>query len=245
MIIPAIDLIDGRVVRLKQGDYARCTHFEADPIARFRSYAEQGAEVLHLVDLTGAKDPQKRQLKLIGEMVKAVNVSVQTGGGIRSEADVKALLDLGVERVVVGSVAVRDPEMVAEWFKRYGADHLVLALDVRIDSDGKKEVAVSGWQEGSGRRLEDLVDFYRTVGLKHVLCTDISCDGMMTGTNVALYREVAAKYPDVQFQASGGIGGLRDIENLKGSGVAGVIVGRALLEEKFNVKEAIACWQSE
>ena len=197
------------------------------------------------MDLTGAKDPQKRQLKLIGEMVKAVNVPVQTGGGIRSEADVKALLDLGVERVVVGSVAVRNPETVAQWFKRYGADHLVLALDVRIDREGNKEVAVSGWQEGSGRRLEDLVDFYRTVGLKHVLCTDISCDGMMTGTNVALYREVAAKYPDVQFQASGGIGGLRDIENLKGSGVAGVIVGRALLEEKFNVKEAIACWQSE
>ena len=154
-------------------------------------------------------------------------------------------MDLVVERVVVGSVAVRNPETVAQWFKRYGADHLVLALDVRIDREGNKEVAVSGWQEGSGRRLEDLVDFYRTVGLKHVLCTDISCDGMMTGTNVALYREVAAKYPDVQFQASGGIGGLRDIENLKGSGVAGVIVGRALLEEKFNVKEAIACWQSE
>ena len=245
MIIPAIDLIDGRVVRLKQGDYSRCTHFEADPIARFRSYAEQGAQVLHLVDLTGAKDPAKRQLALIGEMVKAVNVPVQTGGGIRSEADVMALLDLGVERVVIGSLAVREREMVAEWFKRYGADHLVLALDVRIDAEGNKEVAVSGWQEGSGARLEDLVDFYRTVGLKHVLCTDIRCDGMMSGSNVALYREVAAKYPDVQFQASGGIGDLGDIEKLKGSGVAGVIVGRALLEEKFNVKEAIACWQNE
>ncbi|MBO7173198.1 MAG: 1-(5-phosphoribosyl)-5-[(5-phosphoribosylamino)methylideneamino]imidazole-4-carboxamide isomerase [Burkholderiaceae bacterium] len=245
MIIPAIDLIDGRVVRLKQGDYSRCTQFEADPIARFRSYAEQGAQVLHLVDLTGAKDPKKRQLALIGEMVKSVSVPVQTGGGIRSEEDVKALLDLGVERVVIGSLAVRERELVADWFKRYGADHLVLALDVRIDAEGNKEVAVSGWQEGSGARLEDLVDFYRTVGLKHVLCTDISCDGMMTGTNVALYREVTAKYPDVQFQASGGIGGLSDIENLKGSGVAGVIVGRALLEEKFNVKEAIACWQSE
>ena len=135
--------------------------------------------------------------------------------------------------------------MVAEWFKRYRADHLVLALDVRIDAEGNKEVAVSGWQEGSGARLEDLVDFYRTVGLKHVLCTDIRCDGMMSGSNVALYREVTAKYPDVQFQASGGIGDLGDIEKLKGSGVAGVIVGRALLEEKFNVKEAIACWQNE
>ncbi len=245
MIIPAIDLIDGGVVRLQQGDYARCDRFEADPIERFRSYAAQGAQVLHLVDLTGAKDPSKRQLELIGRMVRSVDVPVQTGGGIRTEEDVEALLALGVARVVVGSVAVREPERVAQWFKRFGADHLVLALDVRIDDEGNKEVAVHGWQEGSGRRLEELVDFYRTVGLKHVLCTDISCDGMMTGSNVALYREVAALYPDVQFQASGGIGALSDIENLKGSGVTGVIVGRALLQEVFTVEEAIACWQSE
>lgn len=245
MIIPAIDLIDGGVVRLQQGDYARCDRFDADPIERFQTYAAEGAKVLHLVDLTGAKDPTKRQLALIAKMVKSVDVPVQTGGGIRSEADVEALLASGVERVVVGSVAVREPQRVAEWFRRYGADHIVLALDVRIDETGRKEVAVSGWQEGSGRQLEELIDFYRQVGLKHVLCTDIACDGMMGGSNVVLYREITSKYPDVQFQASGGIGRLNDIENLKGSGVSGVIVGRALLQGVFTVKEAVECWQSE
>ncbi|MDX6040412.1 1-(5-phosphoribosyl)-5-[(5-phosphoribosylamino)methylideneamino]imidazole-4-carboxamide isomerase [Scandinavium lactucae] len=244
MIIPALDLIDGTVVRLHQGDYGQQRDYGNDPLPRLQNYVSQGAQILHLVDLTGAKDPAQRQIPLIKHLVAGVNVPVQVGGGIRTEADVSALLDAGVARVVIGSTAVKSPDVVKGWFERFGAEKLVLALDVRIDSQGTKHVAVSGWQENSGVTLEELVETYVPVGLKHVLCTDISRDGTLAGSNVSLYEEVCARYPQVAFQSSGGIGGLDDIAALRGSGVGGVIVGRALLEGKFNVTEAIQCWQN-
>ncbi|MCE6964815.1 1-(5-phosphoribosyl)-5-[(5-phosphoribosylamino)methylideneamino]imidazole-4-carboxamide isomerase [Enterobacter sp. MW07] len=244
MIIPALDLIDGTVVRLHQGDYGQQRDYGKDPLPRLQDYAAQGAEVLHLVDLTGAKDPTKRQISLLTKLVAGVNVPVQVGGGVRTEEDVAALLNAGVAHVVVGSTAVKYPETVKGWFRRFGADALVLALDVRIDDQGTKQVAVSGWQENSGVTLEALVDTYLPVGLKHVLCTDISRDGTLAGSNVSLYEEVCTRYPQVAFQSSGGIGELDDIAALRGTGVRGVIVGRALLEEKFTVTEAIQCWQN-
>ena len=244
MIIPALDLIDGTVVRLHQGDYAQQRDYGNDPLTRLQGYAAEGAEVLHLVDLTGAKDPAKRQIPLIKTLVAGVNVPVQVGGGIRTEEDVAALLEAGVARVVVGSTAVKSPEIVKGWFTRFGAEALVLALDVRIDAAGVKQVAVSGWQEDSGVSLEELIETYQPVGLKHVLCTDISRDGTLAGSNVSLYEEVCARYPQIAFQSSGGIGGLQDIAALRCTGVRGVIVGRALLEGKFNVTEAIQCWQN-
>ncbi|SQI40154.1 1-(5-phosphoribosyl)-5-[(5-phosphoribosylamino)methylideneamino] imidazole-4-carboxamide isomerase [Leminorella richardii] len=244
MIIPALDLIDGTVVRLHQGDYGQKRDYGNDPLPRLQNYQQQGAELLHLVDLTGAKDPQARQILLLRKLLAGVSVPVQVGGGVRSQEDVSALLDAGATRVVIGSTAVKQPELVSGWFERFGADALVLALDVRIGEDGKKRVAVSGWQENSDQTLEEVIERYRPYGLKHVLCTDISRDGTLAGSNVALYREVCARYPDIAFQSSGGIGGLDDIAALRGSGVAGVIVGRALLEGKFTVEEAIACWQN-
>ncbi|MGV7092685.1 1-(5-phosphoribosyl)-5-[(5-phosphoribosylamino)methylideneamino]imidazole-4-carboxamide isomerase [Siccibacter turicensis] len=244
MIIPALDLIDGTVVRLHQGDYGQQRDYGSDPLPRLQAYQAQGAEVLHLVDLTGAKDPAKRQIPLLKTLVAGVSVPVQVGGGVRSEADVEALLNAGVARVVIGSTAVKSPEMVKQWFTRFGAEQLVLALDVRIDDAGNKQVAVSGWQENSGVTLETLVEQFLPVGLKHVLCTDISRDGTLAGSNVDLYKEVCARFPQVAFQASGGIGGLADISALTDSGVSGVIVGRALLEGKFTLTEAIQCWQN-
>ncbi|SMG25896.1 1-(5-phosphoribosyl)-5-[(5-phosphoribosylamino)methylideneamino]imidazole-4-carboxamide isomerase [Cedecea sp. NFIX57] len=244
MIIPALDLIDGKVVRLHQGDYGQQRDYGSDPLPRLQDYQAQGAEVLHLVDLTGAKDPAARQIPLLQKLLAGVSVPVQVGGGVRTEQDVEALLEAGAARVVVGSTAVKSPALVQSWFKRFGADALVLALDVRIDAEGNKQVAVSGWQETSGTTLEQLVEQFLPFGLKHVLCTDISRDGTLAGSNVELYQEVCARFPQVAFQASGGIGGLDDIAALRGSGVKGVIVGRALLEGKFNVKEAISCWQN-
>ncbi|MEY5259160.1 HisA/HisF-related TIM barrel protein, partial [Salmonella enterica subsp. enterica serovar Corvallis] len=144
MIIPALDLIDGTVVRLHQGDYARQRDYGNDPLPRLQDYAAQGAGVLHLVDLTGAKDPAKRQIPLIKTLVAGVNVPVQVGGGVRTEEDVAALLKAGVARVVIGSTAVKSPDVVKGWFERFGAQALVLALDVRIDEHGTKQVAVSG-----------------------------------------------------------------------------------------------------
>ncbi|AIR68167.1 MULTISPECIES: 1-(5-phosphoribosyl)-5-[(5-phosphoribosylamino)methylideneamino]imidazole-4-carboxamide isomerase [Dickeya] len=244
MIIPALDLIDGQVVRLHQGDYGQQRQYGSDPLPRLQDYQQQGAQVLHLVDLTGAKDPAARQIPLLKTLLAGVSVPVQVGGGIRTEQDVDALLAAGASRVVIGSTAVKQPEQVQQWFTRYGADALVLALDVRIDADGVKNIAISGWQENSGITLEQTVERYLPFGLKHVLCTDISRDGTLQGSNVELYREISARYPQVAFQASGGIGSLADIAALRGSGVQGVIVGRALLEGKFNVTEAISCWQN-
>ncbi|CAM3917320.1 1-(5-phosphoribosyl)-5-[(5-phosphoribosylamino)methylideneamino]imidazole-4-carboxamide isomerase [Rahnella bruchi] len=244
MIIPALDLIEGSVVRLHQGDYGQQRDYGNDPLLRLQDYQQQGAEVLHLVDLTGAKDPAVRQIPLLTKLLAGVSVPVQVGGGIRTEQDVEALLSAGATRVVVGSTAVKDPERVQGWFSRFGADALVLALDVRIDAEGTKNVAISGWQENSNATLEQVVGQYLPFGLKHVLCTDISRDGTLAGSNVELYREVTARYPQIAFQASGGIGSLSDIAALRNSGVQGVIVGRALLDGKFNVTEAISCWQN-
>jgi phosphoribosylformimino-5-aminoimidazole carboxamide ribotide isomerase len=243
MIIPAIDLINGKVVRLYQGDYGQKTEYTASAQERFDLYVAAGATQLHLVDLDGAKDASQRQLTVIRELLKNTRAPVQIGGGVRSEQDVKDLLDAGANRVVVGSTAVKSPELVMGWMAKYGADKIVLALDVNIDADGQRKIAVAGWQQDSGVTIEDLIERFLPAGLTHVLCTDISRDGTLQGSNVALYQSLAAQYPQVKFQASGGIGGIADIEALKGSGVGGVILGRSLLEGKFTAEEAIACWQ--
>lgn len=221
MIIPALDLIDGAVVRLHQGDYQTQRSYGADPLPRLEDYLRQGAEVLHLVDLSGARDPQARQIPLLTR-----------------------LLEAGATRVVVGSTAVRQPQEVRRWFGRFGPDALALALDVRIDGDGERRVAISGWQEDSGATLEQVIAHYRPLGLKHVMCTDISRDGTLAGSNLSLYRSLCDTWPDIAFQSSGGIGSLADIAALRHSGVQGVIVGRALLENKFTVAEALTCWQN-
>ncbi|MBA2814721.1 1-(5-phosphoribosyl)-5-[(5-phosphoribosylamino)methylideneamino]imidazole-4-carboxamide isomerase [Candidatus Pantoea persica] len=244
MIIPALDLIEGKVVRLHQGDYDQQRNYGSDPLPRLQDYARQGATVLHLVDLTGAKDPAKHQIALLQTLLNGVDAIVQVGGGIRTRDDVKALLDAGASRVVVGSTVVKAPEEVNTWFSEFGAEAIVLALDVRIDAANRKEVAIGGWQEAAGVTLEEVIVQFAPVGLKHVLCTDISRDGTLSGSNVALYQEVTARFPDIAFQSSGGIGGLEDIAALRSSGVKGVIIGRALLEGKFTVSEAIACWQN-
>ena len=244
MIIPAIDLIDGAVVRLYQGDYNQKTQYTLAPVDVVHSYADQGAEWLHIVDLTGAKDTSKRQLTLIKQMVDTKRMKFQAGGGIRSEQEVAQLLESGVSRVVVGSLAVKETALVKSWVEKYGPEHIVLALDINIDEQGNKFIATHGWQENSGVSLEQILGEFAEVGAKHVLCTDISRDGTLQGSNVALYTEVCKQFLAVSWQASGGIGSLDDIRALRPTGVGGVILGRALLEGKFNVEEAIACWQN-
>jgi len=242
MIIPAIDLIDGQVVRLYQGDYQQKTTFDLSPLAQLQSYQAQGAKLLHIVDLTGAKDPAKRQISLIGELVAGLNTDIQVGGGIRSEEQVKELLALGVKRVVIGSLAVKEPELVKSWFVKYGSDAICLALDVNINDAGEKIVAVSGWQTGGGKSLESLVAEYQTVGLQHALVTDISRDGTLQGANTDLYQELSSTYPNISWQASGGIASLDDVAAVRDSKANGIIIGKALLINNFTVKEAISCW---
>ncbi|NHB86443.1 1-(5-phosphoribosyl)-5-[(5-phosphoribosylamino)methylideneamino]imidazole-4-carboxamide isomerase [Photorhabdus tasmaniensis] len=244
MIIPALDLIDGQIVRLHQGNYDQQRDYQYDPLSHFQQYAQQGAKLLHLVDLTGAKDPSARQTPLLRKLLSAVSVPVQVGGGIRTEEDVKTLLNAGANRVVIGSTAIKQPALVMQWFERYGAENIVLALDIRINDAGMKQVAINGWQENSSVTLEQVVEQYLPLGLKYVLCTDISRDGTLNGSNIELYREICQCYPQIAFQASGGIGTLNDIASLPASGVAGVIIGRALLDGKFTLTEAIQCWQN-
>lgn len=244
MIIPAIDLIDGHVVRLYQGDYAQKTQYQLDPIEVVHNYADAGAEILHIVDLTGAKDTSQRQLRLIGEMVATKRMRFQSGGGIRSEADVAQLLEVGVERIVIGSLAVKEPELVQSWVTKYGPQAIVLALDVNIDAAGKKCIATHGWQEDSGVELEALLSDFLNVGATHVLCTDISRDGTLQGANAELYAEMKSQFPSITWQASGGIGSLDDIVRLQPTKVDSVILGRALLEGKFTLEDALACWQN-
>ncbi|MCD9497387.1 1-(5-phosphoribosyl)-5-[(5-phosphoribosylamino)methylideneamino]imidazole-4-carboxamide isomerase [Photobacterium carnosum] len=244
MIIPALDLIEGQVVRLFQGDYGQVTEYNVNPTEQFALYHQAGANWLHLVDLTGAKNTQARQLTLISQLLASTPANVQIGGGVRCEQDVSDLLHAGAQRVVIGSTSVKQPERVKGWIEKYGAEHIVLALDINIDNNGNRIVAVSGWQEDSGVTIETLLEDFLKVGLKHVLCTDISRDGTLTGSNVELYVDLCRQYPQVQFQSSGGIGSLDDITALKGSGVAGVIVGRALLDGKFTAEQAFTCWNS-
>lgn len=245
MIIPAIDLIDGCVVRLHQGNYGARRDYGEDPLVRLQRYQASGAQLLHIVDLTGAKDPKARQIPLLRELLGSLSIPVQTGGGIRSADDVRSLLDAGAARVVVGSAAVKRTDEVAGWMKIFGADKLVLALDVRINKAGIAEVAVSGWQENSGVLMDDLIRAFEPSGLRYVLTTDISKDGTLAGPNTALYAKLAQTFPNIDFQASGGIGSLDDIRAVSHTGAAGVIVGRALLEGKFTLEEAIECWPNE
>lgn len=242
MMIPAIDLIDGQVVRLFQGDYQQKTNYEYTPKDRQQAYANAGATVMHFVDLDGAKDSTKRQLETLKTVVNHPTMIIQVGGGVRCEDDVKQLLALGANRVVIGSLAIKQPELVTEWISTYGSEKIVLALDIKIDAQGNKTLPTHGWIEDSGVTLEDLLAQYQDAGIKHVLCTDISKDGTLTGTNVDLYTELCAKYPTIDWQASGGIGSLDDIKALIPTGVSGVILGRSLLEGKFTLEEAIACW---
>lgn len=243
MIIPAIDLIQGKTVRLYQGSYDKTTEYQQTPVQLRDLYAKAGAGLLHLVDLTGAKNAAERQLELLTTLMQNAPLPVQVGGGVRTAVDVEQLLSAGASRVVVGSVAIREPETVQGWLRAYGGDKIVLALDVSINAKGDKTLPSHGWIEESSITLEQVLTGFIAAGAKHVLCTDISKDGTLQGPNLALYAELVQKYPQIQWQASGGVGSLADIKALKPTGVAGVILGRALLEGKFTVEEAIQCWQ--
>lgn len=242
MMIPAIDLINGEVVRLYQGDYQQKTNYHTTPQAQQQIYAKAGAKVMHFVDLDGAKDSQKRQLSTLKTLMPHETMTIQVGGGIRNENDVKQLFSLGADRVVIGSLAIKQPELVLDWLAKYGNEKIVLALDIKIDQQGNKTLPTHGWLKDSGVTLDNLMAQYINANIKHILCTDISKDGTLTGTNVALYHELCQKYPSVAWQASGGIGSLEDIKALIPTGVSGVILGRSLLEGKFTLEEAIACW---
>ena len=236
ILYPAIDLLEGRCARLRQGHFDDKTVY-GEPSAQLKAFADAGAACVHIVDLDGAKDPTRRQTKLVASLLKRTRLKVQIGGGVRSLEDVKELLDLGAERVVLGSVLAREPEVGARFFETFGP-RLTAAFDVHVEKDAAV-VAVSGWQRSAGA-LETLIESYRPLGLSRVLCTDIAKDGMLGGANVALYLRLVKAYPGIEIQASGGVGSLDDLSALKAIPVHSAVVGKALYEGRFTVGEALA-----
>ncbi|MDP9126714.1 MAG: 1-(5-phosphoribosyl)-5-[(5-phosphoribosylamino)methylideneamino]imidazole-4-carboxamide isomerase [Pseudomonadota bacterium] len=237
-IFPAIDLKDGQCVRLTQGDFATATIYESDPLAQARKFADAGATWLHVVDLDGARLSEMQQFDVIAKIAKQTALRVQGGGGVRHEKTIQRLLDSGVERVVIGSLAVKNKRLVNEWLRKFGNDHIVLAFDIRL-TDNEPEILTHGWQSGSQQLLWDVLDAYAESGLKTVLCTDVSRDGMLAGTNLDLYRILRDRWPDLRVLASGGVSGIGDVLDLAKLGTAGVIVGKALYEGRIDLKDAL------
>ena len=236
-LFPAIDLIGGRCVRLAQGDFARETSYSDDPAAALADFAAGGADEAHLVDLDGARTGAPRQHELFAALAGKTDLKLQVAGGFRSADQVAAMLDAGVSRVVIGSLALTDPAAFSAMLKRFGPDRLTLALDVRLDGEAAI-VATHGWQSGSGRTLAEVLGQFPAV--RHLLVTDIVRDGMMTGPNVALMRAILARFRHVELQASGGVGTLGDLDALRDIGAAAAIVGKAIWENKFTVGQGIS-----
>ncbi len=235
-LIPAIDLRDGRCVRLLKGDFAAETRYPVEPVALAVQYRQQGADWLHVVDLDGAKHGEPANLALIERMAAAAGVSVQYGGGVRTPSSLEQALAV-VARVVIGSLAVTDPDTVTGWLTRYGPERLVLALDVRLGDDGTPMIATHGWTRASTLTLAAAIERYAAAGLRHVLCTDIDRDGALTGPNVSLYRDCAARWPSLAFQASGGVRDVADLQALAAAGAAAAVSGKALLEGRLKPEE--------
>lgn len=239
ILYPAIDVRDGRVVRLAQGDYARETHYGNDPLAVARSYAGEGAQWLHLVDLDAARSGGYTLLPLLQAIAAEGRLKVQTGGGVRSRDDVVRLLEAGATRVVIGSLAVREPERVSGWVEEFGAQRITVALDARLDGEGVWRLPVHGWTETGAQTLDQLSKRYRQAGLRHLLSTDIARDGMLTGPSLALYGHLGAIVPGLEVQASGGVSAVEDVVAARDAGCAGIVLGRALLDARFRLSQAL------
>jgi len=237
LIIPAVDLRNGQCVRLQQGQFDRVSIYQPTPQELAEKYRQQGAQRLHVVDLDGAKSGTVQQLGLIQSMQRS-DVLMQAGGGIRSIASAQACTAAGVNALVIGSIAVSDPELTLQIIAQTGAERVVLAFDVNMEH-GLAKPAIHGWQTSTASSLWDLVRFYQHVGITQVLCTDIACDGMMQGPNFKLYEQAVALFPTIAWQASGGIRHLEDIRKLAASGVAAVILGRMLYETEFCLSACI------
>ena len=238
-IIPAIDLLDGSCVRLLHGDFEKCKVYELDAIKLAATYAKEGAKWLHVVDLAASRDGKAADTQPLIRLLENTEQLVQTGGGVRNETDVRIRLEHGADRIVVGSLCVNEPQRFSSWLDAFGKEALVAALDVEFDEDGTPWPRTHGWTKGSTRTLWTLLDYYAEHGLKHLLCTDISRDGAMTGPNLGLYTEISRRYPGLKVQASGGVSGLKDLQKLTKTGADSAITGKALLEGCFTVSEAI------
>lgn len=236
LIFPAIDIRNGKCVRLRQGAYEEETIYSESPKSVAESFLDQGFRNLHLVDLDGARAGAVRNWRALQSVLAVKGARVQFGGGVRTRQDVKRLLSLGVSRVIVGSVAVKSPELISEWIDEFGSDRIAVAVDVK---DGK--VASGGWLKLESRSPQEVIQELMKRQARTVICTDITRDGMLAGPNTAMYNDLLSEFPEIQLIASGGVSSIEDIEGLAKTSIAGVIVGKALYEGKIRLEDLKRC----
>ena len=229
-IIPAIDVIGGRCVRLSQGDYSRQTTYDALPTEMARQYADTGVKRIHIVDLEGAKVAKPCNLRVLEEVAALGLLDIEWGGGIKTPDDLTSVFDAGADHAIIGSVAVKQPTLMEQWLSTHGGDRIILGADLR---DGK--VAVAVWLEDSTLSAYDLIDRFLPFGLTEVITTEIYRDGMLAGPATSLYLDLMARYPDITFTVSGGVSSIEDIRALDAAGLSRVIVGKAIYEGRISL----------
>lgn len=239
-LIPAIDLIDGRCVRLTQGDYDIKKVYEQNPVDMAKMYADCGVRRLHVVDLDGAKAKEPCNLRVLEQLVTNTNLDIEWGGGIKSTDTLRAALNAGANRVICGSVAVDNRELFADWLQNYGAGHVILGADVR-----GRNVATHGWLKESQVSIDEIIGWFLPFGLKQLICTDISKDGMLQGPNFPLYVELKENFPTVDTTLSGGISSMDDIRKAHELGLHSVIIGKAIYEGRITLKDLELWLQNE
>ena len=230
-LIPAIDIIDGRCVRLTQGDYAQSREY-GDPVEMAMRFEEAGYRRLHMVDLDGARSKHVVNCGVLRAVTRATSLCVDFGGGIKSDDDLDKVFDAGAQLATAGSIAITAPHTYLQWLKKYGAEHIILGADVR---NGR--ISINGWKEESQHTLEPFLERYLDAGFRHVLCTDISCDGMLQGPAIDLYRAIMRRFPSCQLIASGGVGSLADIQQLDEAGIPAVVFGKAIYEGRIDMRQ--------
>lgn len=231
-IIPAIDIIGGKCVRLTKGDYNTKKIYNENPLEVAKEFEDVGIEYLHVVDLDGAKSNHIVNYKILEQIASKTNLKIDFGGGLKSDEDLKVAFESGAKQITGGSIAVKNPEMFLSWISKYGSEKIILGADV-LD----EKIAINGWQENSGVDLFSFLEDYISKGIVNVICTDISKDGMLEGASVKLYNKMISKFPTINLTASGGVKDLKDLDLLKANGLESAIVGKAIYENKISFKE--------
>ncbi len=231
-LIPAIDIIDGKCVRLSQGDYDTKKVYGDNPADMAKRFEDVGIKRLHIVDLDGAKASHIVNYKALESIAKATNLTIDFGGGLKTDDDLRIAFESGASMVTGGSIAVKNPDVFEGWLKRYGSSRIILGADVK-----ERKIAVSGWIENTEVDLFDFIKDYTGKGVNKVICTDIAKDGMLKGPSIELYKDILAKHPTLHLIASGGVSAMADIKALDAAGVPAVIFGKAIYEGKIKLKE--------
>ena len=231
-IIPAIDIIDGKCVRLTQGDYSQVKQYYEHPLDVALMFEDYGIKRLHLVDLDGAREKRIINYKVLEQIASKTKLHIDFGGGLQSDKDLDIAFECGAKQITGGSIAVKDKELFGEWIKKYGSEKIILGADTK-----DKKIAVSGWQETSKIHIFDFLEEYIEKGIKYCISTDVAKDGMLEGPATDLYKEMKDRFATLQIIASGGVSGMEDIEKLNELNIYGVVVGKAIYEGRINLKD--------